>query len=108
MTQLGSPHELYDFIEQIGDGSFGTVHKAKHKTSCCKGDEEEVRENTRLSDQFEPKLLDLVPPHINIVQMYDSFFSTNGDLSFIMEFMDGGNVYQLMRKTTTTFTTKSL
>jgi serine/threonine protein kinase len=33
MTQLGSPHELYDFIEQIGDGSFGTVHKAKHKTS---------------------------------------------------------------------------
>lgn len=49
-------------------------------------------------DQFEPKLLDLVPPHINIVQMYDSFFSTNGDLSFIMEFMDGGNLYQLMRE----------
>lgn len=49
-------------------------------------------------DQFEPKLLHLMPPHINIVQMYDSFFSTTGDLSFIMEFMNGGNLYQLMKE----------
>lgn len=49
--------------------------------------------------QFEPKLLDLVPPHVNIVQLYDSFLSpTTCDLSFIMEFMDGGNLYQLMRE----------
>lgn len=33
MTHLGSPHEAYDFVEQIGDGSFGTVHKAQHKIS---------------------------------------------------------------------------
>jgi serine/threonine protein kinase len=33
MTHLGSALEIYDFIEQIGDGSFGTVHKAKHKIS---------------------------------------------------------------------------
>ncbi|ORE05346.1 kinase-like protein [Rhizopus microsporus var. microsporus] len=102
MTQLGSPHELYDFIEQIGDGSFGTVHKAKHKTSqkivAVKVMKKKYEKIQDCQDQFEPKLLDLVPPHINIVQMYDSFFSTNGDLSFIMEFMDGGNLYQLMRE----------
>lgn len=33
MTHLGSPHDAYDIIEQIGDGSFGTVHKAKNKIS---------------------------------------------------------------------------
>lgn len=49
--------------------------------------------------QFEPKLLDLLPPHINIVQLYDSFLTTStSDLSFVMEYMDGGNLYQLMRE----------
>jgi serine/threonine protein kinase len=33
MTHLGSPHDAYDFVEQIGDGSFGTVHKAQNKIS---------------------------------------------------------------------------
>lgn len=48
--------------------------------------------------QFEPKLLVLLPSHLNIVQLYDSFLSPNCDLSFIMEYMDGGNLYQLMRE----------
>ncbi|CEP15002.1 hypothetical protein [Parasitella parasitica] len=91
MTHLGSPHDVYDFIEQIGDGSFGTVAvkvmKKKYKTiEDCQG-------------QFEPKLLHLIPAHINIVQLYDSFLSpTTCDLSFVMEYMDGGNLYQLMRE----------
>jgi serine/threonine protein kinase len=51
------------------------------------------------SSQFEPQLLDLVPVHLNIVQLHDSFLSpTTCDLSFIMEYMDGGNLYQLMRE----------
>jgi serine/threonine protein kinase len=33
MTRLGSPYDAYDLIEQIGDGSFGTVHKAQNKIS---------------------------------------------------------------------------
>lgn len=33
MTHLGTPHDAYDYIEQIGDGSFGTVHKAMNKIS---------------------------------------------------------------------------
>lgn len=49
--------------------------------------------------QFEPKLLTLLPVHLNIVQLYDSFLSpVSCDLSFIMEYMDGGNLYQLMRE----------
>lgn len=49
--------------------------------------------------QFEPKLLKLLPVHLNIVQMYDSFLSpTTCELAFVMEYMDGGNLYQLMRE----------
>lgn len=48
--------------------------------------------------QFEPKLLDLLPNHINIVQLRDSYLAPNCELSFIMEYMDGGNLYQLMRE----------
>lgn len=33
MTHLGSPHEVYEYVKQIGDGSFGTVHKARNKTT---------------------------------------------------------------------------
>ncbi|KAG1329937.1 hypothetical protein G6F62_007453 [Rhizopus arrhizus] len=102
MTHLGSALEIYDFIEQIGDGSFGTVHKAKHKISqkivAIKVMKKKYETIDDCKDQFEPKLLHLIPPHLNIVQMYDSCFSTQGDLSFIMEFMDGGNLYQLMRE----------
>ncbi|CAO3628449.1 unnamed protein product [Mucor fragilis] len=103
MTHLGSPHDAYDFIEQIGDGSFGTVHKAQnkisHKVVAVKVMKKKYSTIDDCQGQFEPKLLDLIPPHINIVQLYDSFLSpTTSDLSFIMEYMDGGNLYQLMRE----------
>ncbi|KAI7895356.1 kinase-like domain-containing protein [Mucor mucedo] len=102
MTHLGSPHDAYDFIEQIGDGSFGTVHKAKnkisHKLVAVKVMKKKYSCIEECQGQFEPKLLVLLPSHLNIVQLYDSFLSPNCDLSFIMEYMDGGNLYQLMRE----------
>ncbi|KAI8645798.1 kinase-like domain-containing protein [Parasitella parasitica] len=103
MTHLGSPHDAYDFIEQIGDGSFGTVHKAQnkisHKIVAVKVMKKKYKTIEDCQGQFEPKLLHLIPAHINIVQLYDSFLSpTTCDLSFVMEYMDSGNLYQLMRE----------
>ncbi|KAI9487520.1 MAG: kinase-like domain-containing protein [Benjaminiella poitrasii] len=103
MTHLGSPQELYEIIEQIGDGSFGTVHKAKNKISgklyAVKIMKRKYSTLEECESQFEPKLLSLLPPHVNIVQMYDSFLSpTTCDLSFVMEYSNGGNLYQLMRE----------
>ncbi|KAI8352082.1 kinase-like domain-containing protein [Blakeslea trispora] len=102
MTRLGSPHEKYDFLDQIGDGSFGTVFKAQnkisHKAVAVKVMKKKYNTIEDCETQFEPKLLNLLPPHLNIVQLYDSFLSPSTcELAFVMEFMDGGNLYQLMR-----------
>jgi serine/threonine protein kinase len=49
--------------------------------------------------QFEPKLIKLLPPSCSIVSVYDSFLEpTSCELSFILEYMDGGNLYQLMHE----------
>ncbi|KAI7900432.1 kinase-like domain-containing protein [Cokeromyces recurvatus] len=102
MTHFGSLQEIYEIIEQIGDGSFGTVHKAKNKNNgklfAIKIMKKKYESLEECEGQFEPKLLSLLPPHVNIIQMYDSFLSpTTCDLSFVMEYSDGGNLYQLMR-----------
>ncbi|KAI8876423.1 Pkinase-domain-containing protein [Backusella circina FSU 941] len=102
MTHLGSPLDIYNVIEQIGDGSFGTVHKAQHKQNktlvALKLMKKQYSCIEDCQDQFEPKLLTLLPPHQNVIQFYDSFLAPTNDLSFIMEYSDGGNLYQLMRE----------
>lgn len=33
MARQGTPHDEYDLLEQVGTGSFGTVHRAQHKAT---------------------------------------------------------------------------
>ena len=44
----------------------------------------------------EYKLIKQLVRHPNIVQFYDSFISSRKDLCFVMEYMNGGNLCQLI------------
>lgn len=33
MARQGTPHDEYVLLEQVGTGSFGTVHRARHKAT---------------------------------------------------------------------------
>lgn len=45
----------------------------------------------------EYKTLKHMSPHPNVIQLHDSF-SYEKDLYFVMEYMDQGNLYQLIKR----------
>jgi protein kinase len=47
---------------------------------------------------LECKILRLLPSHTNIVKTYDIFFTPTNELYFVMEYMNGGNLYQLIKE----------
>ncbi|KAI9004558.1 kinase-like domain-containing protein [Phycomyces nitens] len=101
MTKTADPHDEYEFLEQIGNGSFGSVHRAKNKETqhivAVKVMKKKFSDSSECNDLREIKLLGQMPAHPNIVQLYDSFLSPVNDLYFVMEFMDHGNLYQLIK-----------
>ncbi|KAF7727789.1 hypothetical protein EC973_007020 [Apophysomyces ossiformis] len=102
MARKGSPHEEYEFLEQIGNGSFGSVHRAKHKAThrivAVKIMKRKFNSSSECTNLREYKTLKHLTSHPNIVKFYDTFLGPTKELYFIMEFMDGGNLYQLMKE----------
>ncbi|ORY99336.1 kinase-like domain-containing protein [Syncephalastrum racemosum] len=102
MSREGSPYDEYDFLEQIGDGSFGQVHLASHKASgttvAIKVMKRKITHPSECINLREFKTLQLLPPHPNVVLMYESFLApTTHELYLVMEYMNGGNLYQFIR-----------
>ncbi|KAI7871167.1 kinase-like domain-containing protein [Spinellus fusiger] len=101
MTKSADPHNDYEFLDQIGIGSFGSVYRAIHRTIhhvvAIKVMRKKFKDTAECEALREIKLLRTLPPHPNIVQLYDSFFSHANDLYFVMEFVDCGNIYQLIK-----------
>ncbi|KAI9275761.1 kinase-like domain-containing protein [Phascolomyces articulosus] len=100
MAKRGTPHHEYDLLEQVGTGSFGTVHRAVTKSSheivaikimkkTSKGDCSNAREYRTLKN---------LALHPNIVKLYDSYVGPAKELYFVMEYMNGGNLYQLIKQ----------
>ncbi|CAO3621576.1 unnamed protein product [Cunninghamella blakesleeana] len=111
----GCPKEEFDFLEVIGAGSFGSVHRAEEKSShrevAIKIMKRKFESPTECDILLECKIIQLLPFHPNIVQTYDTFFSPTKELYFVMEYMNGGNLFQLInhkRDTDTYFTPKEL
>ncbi|CAO3587555.1 unnamed protein product [Absidia cylindrospora] len=53
---------------------------------------------TECDHLLECKILRLLPPHTNIVQTLDIFFAPSHELYFVLEYMNGGNLYQLIKE----------
>ncbi|OAD68136.1 kinase MKL2 MAPK-like protein, partial [Phycomyces blakesleeanus NRRL 1555(-)] len=102
MIKRGSPCEDYCVLEQIGNGSFGSVHRATHKTSqrtvAIKIMKQKYSSSSECSQLREYKTMKHLLLHPNVVQLYDTFLGSTKELCFIMEYMDGGNLYQFIKE----------
>ncbi|KAG2188343.1 hypothetical protein INT44_001096 [Umbelopsis vinacea] len=101
MAKKGSPFEEYDMLEQIGNGSFGSVHRAQHKIDnrivAVKIMKRKFNSISECVSLREFKVLKQLSAHPNIVQLYDSYLSPNKEFYFVMEYINGGNMYQLIK-----------
>ncbi|KAI8062891.1 kinase-like domain-containing protein [Gongronella butleri] len=102
MIRNACPHDEYNFLSVIGAGSFGSVHQAVQKKTgkhvaikIMKRKFDSAEECDRL---LECKILNLIPTHVHIVQTFDILFSPSHELCFVMEHMDGGNLYQWIKQ----------
>ncbi|ORZ16975.1 kinase-like domain-containing protein [Absidia repens] len=102
MIRDGCPRDEFDFLEVIGAGSFGSVHRAvqksSHKVVAIKIMKRKLTSATECDHLLECKILRLLPPHTNIVKTLDIFFAPSHELYFVLEYMNGGNLYQLIKE----------
>ncbi|KAI8884257.1 Pkinase-domain-containing protein [Backusella circina FSU 941] len=102
MVKKSSPYQEYDILEQIGNGSFGSVHKARHKGTekmvAVKVMKKKFNSSSECNNLCELKMLSSIQPHPNIVQLFDVYLSPLKELFVIMEYINGGNLYQLINQ----------
>ena len=99
MDQKGNPSENYICGEKVGDGSFGTVYKAKNilfnNTMAMKV----INKSENMDDANIKKEMDILKKlsHPNIAKIYD-FYQLDNCYYLINEFFDEGNIYDYISK----------
>ncbi|OCT59982.1 hypothetical protein XELAEV_18046001mg [Xenopus laevis] len=90
------PEEVFDVLEKLGEGSYGSVYKASHKETSqivaikqipVESDLQEIIKEISIMQQCDS-------PHV--VKYYGSYFK-NTDLWIVMEFCGGGSVSDIIR-----------
>ncbi|KAG8446834.1 hypothetical protein GDO86_014334 [Hymenochirus boettgeri] len=90
------PEEVFDVLEKLGEGSYGSVFKASHKDTSqivaikqipVESDLQEIIKEIAIMQQCDS-------PHV--VKYYGSYFK-NTDLWIVMEFCGGGSVSDIIR-----------
>ncbi|KAG2227999.1 hypothetical protein INT45_012023 [Circinella minor] len=107
MSIKGSSNDHYTFLEKIGDGAFGQVFRARDKISrqivaikTVKHKSLKVEDTTDYSLR-EYRSLSQLEQHVNIVQLYKTFIASDDELHLVMEYINGGNLYQLIHQRNT-------
>ncbi|KAM8945606.1 serine/threonine-protein kinase 4 [Pelodytes ibericus] len=90
------PEEVFDILEKLGEGSYGSVFKARHKETSeivaikqipVESDLQEIIKEISIMQQCDS-------PHV--VKYYGSYFK-NTDLWIVMEYCGGGSVSDIIR-----------
>ncbi|KAI8146378.1 kinase-like domain-containing protein [Fennellomyces sp. T-0311] len=104
MPIAGTSRNQYAFLENIGGGAFGQVFRARDKTTrqivaikTVKHNSKRVEEATDYSLR-EYRSLSQLDRHPNIVQLHKTFVAAPDELHLVMEYVNGGNLYQLLHE----------
>ncbi|HEV7559239.1 MAG TPA: protein kinase, partial [Kofleriaceae bacterium] len=101
--QVGARVGGYQIVRLLGEGGMGFVYEATHEVlnrrSAIKVLRPELAGNASVVARFlqEAKAVNLID-HQNIVNVYDYGDGADGSVYFVMEFLDGETLDDLMRK----------
>lgn len=90
------PSEVFDLLEKLGEGSYGSVYKALHKESSKIVAIKQVPVDSDLQEIIKEISIMQQCDNINIVKSYGCYFK-DSDLWIIMEYCGAGSVADIMR-----------
>lgn len=91
-----TPDEVFDVISKVGEGSYGSVHKALHKESGHTLAIKMVPVDTDLQEIIKEITIMQQCDSRHVVKYYGSYFK-NSDLWIVMEYCGAGSVSDIMR-----------
>ncbi|XP_022106885.1 serine/threonine-protein kinase 3-like isoform X2 [Acanthaster planci] len=97
------PEEVFDILEKLGEGSYGSVFKAMHKESGQVLAIKQVPVDTDLQEIIKEISIMQQCDSPYVVKYYGSYFK-NTDLWIVMEYCGAGSVSDIMRRRSKTLT----
>ncbi|XP_041467913.1 serine/threonine-protein kinase 3/4-like isoform X3 [Lytechinus variegatus] len=91
------PEEVFDLLEKLGEGSYGSVYKAMHKESGQVLAIKQVPVDTDLQEIIKEISIMQQCDSTYVVKYYGSYFK-NTDLWIVMEYCGAGSVSDIMRR----------
>lgn len=101
------PEEVFDVLEKLGEGSYGSVYKAMHKETGQVVAIKQVPVDTDLQEIIKEISMMQQCDSPYVVKYYGSYFK-NTDLWIVMEFCGAGSVSDLMKIRNKTLTEEEI
>ncbi|CAJ0610287.1 unnamed protein product [Cylicocyclus nassatus] len=101
------PEEVFDIVGKLGEGSYGSVHKAVHRESGHTLAIKKVPVDTDLQEIIKEISIMQQCDSKYVVKYYGSYFK-NSDLWIVMEYCGAGSVSDIMRLRRKTLTEQEM
>ncbi|NP_989249.1 serine/threonine-protein kinase 4 [Xenopus tropicalis] len=90
------PEEVFDVLEKLGEGSYGSVYKASHKETSQIVAIKQIPVESDLQEIIKEIAIMQQCDSLHVVKYYGSYFK-NTDLWIVMEFCGGGSISDIIR-----------